>query len=71
MIAKPSLPYKAAAPHNLMHDKVLVSDDTVITGSFNFSLNATRHAENALAIQDKTLADMYVQYVDGLVARYG
>ena len=32
-----------------MHDKIVVADDTLVTGSFNFSANAARNAENVLA----------------------
>jgi phosphatidylserine/phosphatidylglycerophosphate/cardiolipin synthase-like enzyme len=53
-----------------MHNKVLVCDDTVITGSYNFSHSATENAENIVIIRDPELAERYVAYIDGLVARY-
>jgi phosphatidylserine/phosphatidylglycerophosphate/cardiolipin synthase-like enzyme len=53
-----------------MHNKVVVADDTVSTGSFNLSANATRNAENVLRITSGDLADQYAAYVDGLVQRY-
>jgi phosphatidylserine/phosphatidylglycerophosphate/cardiolipin synthase-like enzyme len=36
-----------------------VIDDTVITGSFNFSTNAQCNAENVLLIRSKEIADAY------------
>jgi phosphatidylserine/phosphatidylglycerophosphate/cardiolipin synthase-like enzyme len=62
---------KAECPHNFMHNKVVVADGTSATGSFNFSANATRNAENVLRIDNSDLADQYAAYVDGLVQRYG
>src|SRR5438128_5243552 len=37
LVGKNSVPYTPTGPHNFMHNKVLVIDDTVITGSYNFS----------------------------------
>jgi hypothetical protein len=48
-----------------------VADGTIATGSFNFSTNATRNAENVLRISSADLATQYTAYVDGLVHRYG
>lgn len=70
MVAKHSLNYSPQNAHNFMHDKVLVADDTIVSGSFNFSRNATRNAENILVIEHSGLASLYAGYVDDLVARY-
>jgi phosphatidylserine/phosphatidylglycerophosphate/cardiolipin synthase-like enzyme len=70
MIAKPSLTYSPQTAHNFMHDKLVVADDTVVSDSFNFSLNATRNAENILIVEHPDLADHYAQYIDDLVDRY-
>lgn len=73
LVAKHSLPITKEHPdwaHNLMHDKILVADDIVVTGSFNFSTNATRNAENVLRVSHPGLADAYTDYIDGLVKRY-
>jgi phosphatidylserine/phosphatidylglycerophosphate/cardiolipin synthase-like enzyme len=70
MVAKDSLPFKADSAHNFMHNKIVVADDTVVSGSFNFSLNATRNAENVVAITSHQLADTYAVYIDRLVERY-
>jgi phosphatidylserine/phosphatidylglycerophosphate/cardiolipin synthase-like enzyme len=53
-----------------MHNKVVLVDDTVITGSFNLSSSATQNAENVLMITDPALAEKYSAYIDELVARY-
>ena len=68
--AKGSIKYQDKAPHNFMHDKVAVADDTVVTGSFNFSNNAMKNAENILVIKNAALADQYVSYIQGLLKRY-
>jgi phosphatidylserine/phosphatidylglycerophosphate/cardiolipin synthase-like enzyme len=67
---KRSVPYSPTGKHNFMHDKVLVCDDFVATGSFNLSSNATKNAENSLIISDKALADDYAEYIDALVNQY-
>ena len=54
--------------HAIDHNKVMVIDgETVVTGSFNFTIAAEeRNAENLLIIDDKTLAKRYTEnwYVD-------
>lgn len=47
------------------------TDGTIATGSFNFSANATRNAENVLRISSADLADQYTAYIEGLARRYG
>jgi phosphatidylserine/phosphatidylglycerophosphate/cardiolipin synthase-like enzyme len=54
-----------------MHNKVIVVDDTVITGSYNFSRNAECNAENILLIDSPTLAAAYRTYIRHLAERYG
>jgi phosphatidylserine/phosphatidylglycerophosphate/cardiolipin synthase-like enzyme len=71
LVAKSSIPYKDKAPHNFMHNKVAVADDTIVTGSFNFSNNAMKNAENILVIKNQALADQYAGYIQGLLKRYG
>ena len=68
--AKGSMPYGANTPHNFMHDKLAVCDDTVVTGSFNFSANATRNAENVVIIRSQEVADVYAAYVRELMELY-
>ena len=70
MSGKRSTPYSPTSRHDFMHNKVVVADDAVITGSYNLSHSATENAENLLVIQDAGLADQYAAYIDGLVQRY-
>ena len=56
--------------HDYMHNKVLVIDDTVITGSYNLSHNAQTNAENVLFIESPALAQAYRDYIARLVQRY-
>jgi hypothetical protein len=53
-----------------MPSEAPVVDDLVVAGSFNFSNNAMKNAENILAIRNSDLADQYVEYIKGLLARY-
>ncbi|HEX4045647.1 MAG TPA: phospholipase D family protein [Gammaproteobacteria bacterium] len=47
-------------PH-IAHNKVMIIDNTLITGSFNFTKSAQeRNAENVLIIKDKDLANQYL-----------
>ena len=49
--------------HAIAHNKIMVIDqETVITGSFNFTKAAEdRNAENLLVIRDKDLAAKYIE----------
>jgi phosphatidylserine/phosphatidylglycerophosphate/cardiolipin synthase-like enzyme len=67
---KPSTPYTPGGRHDFMHNKVVVADDVVITGSYNLSRSATENAENILVLQDRDLADRYSAYIDQLAQRY-
>jgi phosphatidylserine/phosphatidylglycerophosphate/cardiolipin synthase-like enzyme len=67
---KRSTKYEPNTPHDFMHNKVLVADDAVVTGSYNLSHSATENAENALVLHDEELADRYSAYIDRLVERY-
>jgi phosphatidylserine/phosphatidylglycerophosphate/cardiolipin synthase-like enzyme len=71
LVGKPSTPYSPTAVHDFMHLKVLVSDDTVATGSYNFSANAEGNAENQLRVTSTTIADEYAAFVGRLVSAYG
>jgi phosphatidylserine/phosphatidylglycerophosphate/cardiolipin synthase-like enzyme len=70
LIGKNSTPYSAPGRHNYMHNKILVIDDTVITGSFNFSRSAQFNAENILFIESAPLAEAYSAYIDHLIEKY-
>jgi phosphatidylserine/phosphatidylglycerophosphate/cardiolipin synthase-like enzyme len=71
LVGKNSTPYTPAGRHDFMHNKVLVIDDTVITGSYNFSRSAQFNAENILFIESAALAETYSAYIDRLKTKYG
>lgn len=71
LAGKDSTPYSPTGRHDFMHNKILVIDDTVITGSYNFSRSATLNAENILLIESAALADSYSNYIARVVHKYG
>ena len=71
LVGKNSTPYSPTGRHDFMHNKILLVDDTVITGSYNFSRSAQYNAENILFIESAALADQYSAYIDHLIAKYG
>lgn len=56
------LPMRTDGGRFILHHKVfIIDDDTVVTGSFNFSANATEaNDENLLIIQDPVLAAQFI-----------
>jgi PLD-like domain len=72
-VAAPSHPFNQHGGENdFMHNKVLiVDDDTVITGSYNFSENAELNDENVLVMNSPDLAAAYTGYFDALYSQYG
>jgi phosphatidylserine/phosphatidylglycerophosphate/cardiolipin synthase-like enzyme len=70
LIGKNSTPYSPTGRHDFMHNKILVVDDTVITGSYNFSRSAQFNAENILFIESAPLAEAYSIYIDHLMQKY-
>ena len=60
-LVKADVPVEIDAAHAIAHNKVMVIDEqTVLTGSFNFTEAAEdRNAENLLVIQDSTVAAQY------------
>ena len=70
LAAKHSTPYSPTSAHDFMHNKILVCDDTVVTGSYNFSANAQRNAENQVRITDPALAGEYADYLSTIAAAY-
>ncbi len=70
LVGKNSTPYTPNGRHDFMHNKILVVDDTVITGSYNFSRSAQFNAENILFIESAPLAAVYSDYIDRLIAKY-
>src|SRR5438132_10635642 len=70
LVGKNSTPYTPTSTHDFMHNKVLVVDDIVITGSYNFSRSAEFNAENILFIDSAPLAERYSAYIDHLIQKY-
>jgi phosphatidylserine/phosphatidylglycerophosphate/cardiolipin synthase-like enzyme len=70
LAGKRSTPYSPSSRHDFMHNKALVVDDTVITGSYNLSRSATLNAENMLMITDHARAEQFGSYVDGLARKF-
>jgi phosphatidylserine/phosphatidylglycerophosphate/cardiolipin synthase-like enzyme len=69
--AKRSTPYTPKGRHDFMHNKIVVADDIVITGSYNLSHSASENAENVLMIHDREMAERYSAYIDRQRERYG
>jgi phosphatidylserine/phosphatidylglycerophosphate/cardiolipin synthase-like enzyme len=63
-------PRNKSQPHNFMHNKLVVADQIVVTGSFNLSNHAMGNAENVLLIRDAATTDLYVKYIERLMASY-
>ena len=59
--ANQGIPAYIDSIHAIAHDKVMIIDqETVITGSFNFTKSAeTKNAENVLIIRSSELAGLY------------
>jgi phosphatidylserine/phosphatidylglycerophosphate/cardiolipin synthase-like enzyme len=70
LAGKRSTPYSPGGRHDFMHNKIVVADDAVVTGSYNLSHSATENADNLVVIEDRALADRYSSYVDHLMQRY-
>jgi phosphatidylserine/phosphatidylglycerophosphate/cardiolipin synthase-like enzyme len=54
-----------------MHLKVLLSDDLLTTGSYNFSGNAEKNAENQLTLTAPDTVAAYTDYLAEVIAAYG
>ena len=68
--SKVTTPYAPGTVHDYMHAKLVVADDTVLTGSYNLSHSGEMNAENVLEIRDATLADAMAAFIDRLFAKY-
>ncbi len=69
LVGKHSTPYTPTSKHDFMHNKVLISDNTLVTGSYNFSRHAQSNAENVLTVGSQALAQTYRQYIYTLLQR--
>ena len=70
LVGKRSVPYSPGQRHNFMHNKLLVIDNAVVTGSYNLSHNAQGNAENMLAITSAAFAAEAIAYAEALAHRY-
>lgn len=71
-VAAPSHAFSPSHEQDFMHNKTLVLDDQVVfTGSYNFSENAEANDETLLRIASEPLATAYSHYCDVLFAAYG
>ena len=68
---KDSTPYTPTGVHDYMHMKAMVTDDLVTTGSYNFSANAERNAENQITLNGADVVGAYVEYLTTVIAAYG
>ena len=57
--------------HDYMHAKSIVVDETVFTGSYNFSHSGEENAENMLVLPSAAVADACTRYVSRLIDKYG
>lgn len=71
LVGKVSTPWTPEATHDYMHLKMIVVDDDVLAGSFNFSHSGEDNAENLLQMHSPALAEVCVAFIDGLIERYG
>ena len=67
---KRSTQYTPETPHDFMHAKVTVADDTVFAGSFNLSRSGEMNAENVLEVHDGDMADRMAAFIDEIRERY-
>jgi phosphatidylserine/phosphatidylglycerophosphate/cardiolipin synthase-like enzyme len=67
---KQSVPYTPTGVHNFMHLKVMLTDDVLTTGSYNFSANAEHNAENQVHLTDPATVSAYADYLDAVIAAY-
>jgi phosphatidylserine/phosphatidylglycerophosphate/cardiolipin synthase-like enzyme len=71
LAAKQSTRYTATGPHDFMHNKILITDSALFTGSYNFSANAEHNAENQLHLtHDPTVLAAYADYVTAIATAY-
>lgn len=67
---KPSTKYTPETPHDFMHAKATVADDTIFAGSFNLSRSGEMNAENVVELHDAELAERLAAYIDEVRSRY-
>jgi phosphatidylserine/phosphatidylglycerophosphate/cardiolipin synthase-like enzyme len=68
--SKRSTPFAQGSVHDYLHVKLVVSDDSIFTGSYNLSHNGEMNAENLTRIDCGPLADLCAGWIRGVAARY-
>lgn len=59
-IAAAKIPTLVDSKHPIAHNKIAIIDgETVVTGSWNASVSASKNAENVIVIRDKDIAEKY------------
>jgi phosphatidylserine/phosphatidylglycerophosphate/cardiolipin synthase-like enzyme len=67
---KLSTQWTPETPHDFMHAKLTVADDTVFAGSFNLSRSGEMNAENVIELHDAEVAERLAGFVDEIRERY-
>ena len=67
---KASHPFGSPGARDHLHAKVLVCDDTTLTGSYNCSHSGERNAENIVELRNRRFADDCAAFVELVFARY-
>jgi len=70
LVGKESVPYSPGRVHNFFHNKSIVIDDMVLTGSHNFSHAAQANAENLVTVHSRSLADRMIAFATQVADRY-
>jgi phosphatidylserine/phosphatidylglycerophosphate/cardiolipin synthase-like enzyme len=70
VVEKRSRPYLAGPPHDYMHAKIVVSDDTTFLGSYNLSHSGELNAENVIEVVSRPFADACAEFCEQVYARY-
>jgi len=65
-----SVPWGPGRPHDYMHAKIVVADDTAFVGSYNHSRSGEENAENVLAVEGRAAADRLAAFIGETAARY-
>jgi len=62
VVSQAGIPTYIDAAHPISHNKTMIIDkEIVVTGSYNFTKNAERNAENLLILRSNALASEYIQ----------
>ena len=70
LVRKDSTPYSPTSPHDFMHAKIIVADDVVVAGSFNFSNHARGNAENLILLNDSNAATVFHDFLVDAATKY-